>query len=54
MNKIDVGKIDKKWQLNWSSKKNQFKNTDKKKTIIRLFKIKDDLIETIQKFINAR
>ena len=31
MNKIDVGKIDKKWQLFWSSKKNQFKNTDKKK-----------------------
>ena len=31
MNKINVGEIDKKWQLFWSKKKNQFKNTDKKK-----------------------
>ena len=31
MNKINVEEIDKKWQLFWSEKKNQFKNTDKKK-----------------------
>jgi len=31
MNKINVEEIDKKWQFFWSKKKNQFKNTDKKK-----------------------
>ncbi len=31
MNTINVGEIDKKWQLFWSKKKNQFKNTDNKK-----------------------
>ena len=31
MNKIDVKKIDKKWQDFWLNKKNIFKNTDKKK-----------------------
>ena len=31
MNKIIVEEIDKKWQIFWSKKKNQFKNTDKKK-----------------------
>jgi len=31
MNEINVGEVDKKWQLFWSKKKNQFKNTDKKK-----------------------
>ncbi len=31
MNKVDVKDIDKKWQDFWSSNKNSFKNTDKKK-----------------------
>ena len=31
MNKINVEEIDKKWQFFWSKRKNQFKNTDKKK-----------------------
>jgi len=31
MNKISVEEIDKKWQIFWSKRKNQFKNTDKKK-----------------------
>ena len=31
MNKVDVKNIDKKWQDFWSSNKNSFKNTDKKK-----------------------
>ena len=31
MNKINVEEIDKKWQTFWSKRKNQFKNTDKKK-----------------------
>ncbi len=31
MNKVDVKSIDKKWQDFWSSNKNSFKNTDKKK-----------------------
>ena len=31
MDKINVGEIDKKWQIFWSKKKNQFKFTDKKK-----------------------
>ncbi len=31
MNKINVGEMDKKWQLFWSKKGTQFKNTDKKK-----------------------
>ena len=31
MNKINVEEIDKKWQIFWSKRKNQFKNTDKKK-----------------------
>ena len=30
MNKINVGEMDKKWQLFWSKKGTQFKNTDKK------------------------
>ncbi len=31
MNTINIKEIDKKWQVFWSKKKNQFKNTDKKK-----------------------
>ena len=31
MSKISVEEIDKKWQIFWSKRKNQFKNTDKKK-----------------------
>ena len=31
MNKVDVKNIDKKWQDFWTSNKNSFKNTDKKK-----------------------
>ena len=34
MNKVDVKDIDKKWQDFWSSNKNSFKNTDKKKEIL--------------------
>ena len=35
MNKINVEEIDKKWQTFWSKRKNQFKNTDKKKRYSR-------------------
>ena len=31
MNKINLEEVDKKWQIFWSKRKNQFKNTDKKK-----------------------
>ncbi len=31
MNKINLEEMDKKWQLFWSKKENQFRNTDKKK-----------------------
>ena len=31
MNKVDVKDIDKKWQDFWSSNKNSFRNTNKKK-----------------------
>jgi len=31
MSKVNVGEIDKKWQLFWSKKKNKFKNTDNKR-----------------------
>ena len=31
MSKISVEEIDKKWQIFWSKRRNQFKNTDKKK-----------------------
>ena len=34
MNKVDVKDIDKKWQDFWSSNKNSFKNTSKKKEIL--------------------
>ena len=34
MSKISVEEIDKKWQIFWSKRRNQFRNTDKKKKIL--------------------